>query len=305
MLRILVFVAAVLILCGIGLAWAVTAPRPTFGEADAARFENGDPLRGKVIFDAGQCSSCHATPGQADRLRLGGGLALGSPYGTFHPPNISPDPEHGIGRWRGLDLANAMLSGVSPDGQHYYPAFPYSSYARMRAEDVRDLWAYLRGLEPTPERAPPHALPFPLTMRRGVGFWKLLFLEQGAVPEDPSRNAAWNRGHYLTEAIAHCAECHSTRNLLGAIRPETRFAGGPDQEGTGYVPNITPQALGHWSVEDLVEVLTTGRTPDLRVVKSSMDDVVRNMAALPEEDRRAIATYIHSLPPRRTPGFSN
>lgn len=303
--RTLALIAAVLALCGAGLAWVLTAARPAFGEAEAARFENGDPIAGQRIFEAGQCSSCHATPGQGDRLRLGGGLALGSPYGTFHPPNISPDPDDGIGRWRGVDLANALLSGVSPKGQHYYPAFPYPSYVRMQAEDVRDLWAYLRTLEPVPNRPPPHDLPFPLTIRRGVGVWKLLFLEHGPVPEDPARGTAWNRGHYLTEALAHCAECHSARNLLGAIKPETRFAGGPDQEGTGYIPNITPEAIGHWSVDDLVEVLTTGRTPDLRVVKSSMDDVVKNMAALPEEDRRAIATYIHSLPARPTPGFSN
>jgi mono/diheme cytochrome c family protein len=236
---------------------------------------------------------------------LGGGLALGSPYGTFHPPNISPDPQEGIGTWRDVDLANALLPGVSPEGQHYYPAFPYSSYVRMQAEDVRDLWAYLRSLEPAPDRSLAHELPIPFTIRRGLGFWKLLFLERGPVPDEPERGDAWNRGHYLTEAVAHCAECHSTRNLAGAIKPEARFAGGPDQEGAGYVPNITPQAIGHWSVGDLVEVLTTGRTPDLRVVKSSMDDVVKNMAALPEEDRRAIATYIHSLPPRPTPGFSN
>lgn len=283
----------------------MTSARPAYDEADAARFENGDPIEGKRIFDAGQCSSCHASPGQEDRLRLGGGLALGSPYGTFRPPNISPDPEDGIGRWRGIDLANALLSGVSPKGQHYYPAFPYASYVHMQPEDVRNLMAYLRSLEPVSGRPPPHQLPFPLTIRRGLGFWKLLFLDRTPVAEDPAQNAAWNRGHYLVKALAHCAECHSTRNLLGAIKPSARFAGGPDQEGTGYVPNITPQAIGHWSVDDLVEVLTTGRTPDLRAVKSSMEDVVKNMAALPEEDRRAIATYIHSLPPRMTPGFSN
>lgn len=232
-------------------------------------------------------------------------MALSSPFGTFHPPNISTSQTDGIGGWRGIDLANALLSGVSPQGQHYYPALPYPSYARMRPEDVRDLMAYLRTLQPVEGRAPPHELPFPFTIRRGVGFWKLLFLDRTTITDDPAHDPDWNRGHYLTEAVAHCAECHSTRNFLGAIKPEARFAGGPDQEGTGFVPNITPHAIGAWSVQDLVRVLTTGHTPDLRVTKSSMDEVVSNMSALPEEDRRAIATYVHALPARPTPNLSN
>jgi mono/diheme cytochrome c family protein len=305
MVRILLLVAAFLVLCAGGVGWMVTAPRPAFAEADAPRFENGDAARGRLVFNAGQCSSCHASPGQPDRLRLGGGLALGSPYGTFYPPNISPDPEDGIGRWRGIDLANALMAGVSPGGQHYYPGFPYTSYAHMRPEDVRDLWAYLRSLEPVSGRAPPHDLPFPLTIRRGVGAWKLLFFDRTPVTDDPSKDPAWNRGRYLVEAVSHCAECHSTRNLLGAIKPSARFAGGPDQEGTGFVPNITPQAIGTWSVDDMVAVLTTGMTPDLRKASSSMADVINNISALPEGDRRAIGTYVHSLPSRPTPGMQN
>ncbi|WP_232480966.1 c-type cytochrome [Roseomonas sp. KE2513] len=297
--------ASIVALGAAGAAWFLSAPRPAFAETDAPHFENGDAALGQRIFNAGQCASCHASPGQEDRLRLGGGMALGSPFGTFHPPNISPDPKDGIGGWRGIDLANALLSGVSPQGQHYYPAFPYPSYARMRPEDVRDLMTYLRTLQPVEGRAPPHELPFPFTIRRGVGFWKLLFLNRTPITDDPARDPDWNRGHYLTEAVAHCAECHSTRNLLGAIKPQARFAGGPDQEGTGFVPNITPQAIGAWSVQDLVRVLSTGHTPDLRVTKSSMDEVVTNMSSLPEEDRRAIATYIHALPARPTPNLSN
>ncbi|HWX47480.1 MAG TPA: cytochrome c [Roseomonas sp.] len=300
--RLVILGAATALMVLAGAGWILLAPRPAFSEADAARFEGGDAARGKRVFDAGQCASCHATPGQPDRLRLGGGLELGSPFGPFYPPNISPDPEDGIGRWRGIDLANALMSGVSPDGRHYYPALPYAAYAHMRPEDVRDLMAYLRSLPPVQGRTPPHRLPFPLTIRRGIGLWKLLFLDRTPIRDDPTREARWNRGHYLVEAMAHCAECHSTRNLLYAIKPSERFAGGPDQEGTGFVPNITPAAIGAWSEDDLVEVLTSGHTPDLRVVASSMADVVNNMAALPEEDRRAIVTYLRSLPPRPTPG---
>ena len=269
------------------------------------RFEGGDALRGQRVLLAAQCASCHASPGQEDRTRLGGGLALASPFGTFNVPNISSHPRDGIGEWRGIDLANALISGVSPNGVHYYPALPYVAYARMRPEDLRDLWAYLRTLPPVEGRAPPHDLHFPFTIRRAIGLWKLLFLDRTPITDDPTRDAAWNRGHYLVEAQAHCAECHSGRNLLYAVKESRRFAGAPDQEGTGHVPNITPQAIPGWSEADLVEVLTTGRTPDLRKVSGSMADVVTNMSALPESDRRAIAAYIRAQPPRGTAGLSD
>lgn len=281
--------------------WIASAPRPLFGEADAARFEGGDAERGRVVFLAGDCASCHASPGQDDRLRLGGGMALPAPPGTFRPPNISADPVDGIGRWRGVDLANALMAGVSPDGRHYYPALPYVAYSRMAPEDVADLMAYLRTLEPVRGRTPPHELAFPLSIRRSVGFWKLLFLGRPNMPAEPARGAAWNRGRYIVEAVAHCAECHSSRNLLGAIRPSTRYAGGPDMEGTGFVPNITPARIGDWRQEDMVTLLTTGRRPDGRRVGSSMADVVANTADLPLADREAIAVYILSLPSRPTP----
>jgi mono/diheme cytochrome c family protein len=304
-LRKALLLAAILAVLGGGAFWLLSAPRPAFGEQDAARFENGDAARGRLVFMAGQCASCHASPGQPDRLRLGGGLALASPFGTFFPPNISPHPRDGIGGWRGLDLANALMSGVSPEGAHYYPSLPYVAYARMRPEDLRDLMAYLRSLPPVEGRQPPHELPFPFTIRRGIGLWKLLFLDRTTIEEDPARDPAWNRGRYLVEALSHCAECHSTRNLLYAVKESARFAGGPDQEGTGFVPNITPHAIGAWSVEDIATVLTTGQTPDLRKVGGSMAEVVANMAALPDEDRRAIAVFLRSLPARATPGLSN
>jgi mono/diheme cytochrome c family protein len=286
---------------GAAVAYLLTSPVPAFDDTEAARFEHGDATRGQVIFALGDCASCHATPGQADRLRLGGGMALNSPFGTFRPPNISPDMRDGIGQWRGIDLANALMAGVSPAGQHYYPALPYTTYARMRAEDVADLWAYLRGLSPVPGRVPPHELPLAFKIRRAIGFWKLLFLEREPVREDPSRDAVWNRGRYLVEALAHCAECHSSRNVFNAIKPETRFAGGPDQEGAGFIPNITPERLHDWSREDMVRLLTTGWTPDGREVASSMADVVINTASVPVQEREAIAAYILSQPARPTP----
>jgi mono/diheme cytochrome c family protein len=228
-------------------------------------------------------------------------LALASPYGTFRVPNISMDPVDGIGSWRTIDLANALLSGVSPTKAHYYPAFPYPSYAKMQIEDVRDLMAYLRTLPAVSGRAPPHDLTLPFRVRRFIGLWKILFFDRKPVDSDPNRGDSWNRGQYLTEAVAHCAECHSSRNLFGAIKPKTRFAGGVDPEGVGYIPNITPTRIKDWSEADVAEVLKTGNTPNHGRVGSSMSDVVINTAMLPQRDRDAIAVYIKSLPARDTP----
>jgi MYXO-CTERM domain-containing protein len=253
------------------------------------------------VFDAAGCASCHASPGQDDRNRLGGGLALASLFGIFRVPNISSDPNDGIGRWRTIDLANALMSGVSPDRRHYYPALPYVNYTHMRVEDLRDLMAYLKTLPAVRGKPPPHELHFPFNIRRLVGLWKWLYFDRGPIPDDPKQSAAWNRGRYLVDALGHCAECHSSRNLAGSIKESTRFAGGPDQEGVGYVPNITPGGIGDWSEDDIIRALTEGRTPQGHVIGSTMADVVTNIAALPVEDRRAIATYLKSLPKRPTP----
>jgi mono/diheme cytochrome c family protein len=286
---------------GVGF-WIATAPRPAFPESQAASLDQGgDPVRGEVVFLAADCGSCHVSPGQSDRRRLGGGMALASPFGILYPPNISPDDRDGIGHWRTIDLANALLSGVSPDGRHYYPALPYTSYARMSVGDVKDLMAYLRTLPPVSGKTPPHELPFPFSIRRLIGGWKLFFFDRTPLPPEPDRDANWHRGRYLVEALGHCAECHSARNVLGAIKEQSRLAGGIDQEVVGYDPNITPAGIGDWSQDDILRAITTGQTPELRQLGSSMEDVVQNIAELPAFDQRAIAAYLVTVPPRTSP----
>lgn len=291
-------VAGILVASGI---WWITAPR-RLPAAEATQFDQpGDPERGRLVFAAGDCASCHASPGQSDRLHLGGGLALASPFGTFRVPNISPDPQDGIGDWRTSDLANALLRGVSPDGRHYYPIFPYTSFTHMKPAEVVDLMAYLRSLPKVSGRAPPHEISPIFKIRRFIGFWKFLFFDHAPIKPDPHHDEQWNRGRYLVEGIGHCAECHSTRNLFAAIKPSTRIAGGPDPEGTGFSPNITATRIGDWSAKDIAETLRSGNTPDHGRVGSSMSDVVTNTSMLPDSDRDAIATYIKSLPARPTP----
>jgi mono/diheme cytochrome c family protein len=285
----------------VGLTWFLTTPRALFTENDPAFAVMGDPTHGRDVFLAGDCASCHATPGQSERLHLGGGLALSSPFGTFRPSNISSDPVDGIGAWTPADLANALVAGVSPRGEHYYPAFPYTSYTGMSIADVRDLFAFLKTLPPVSRRAPPHHPSVLFIIRRSVGFWKLLFFKPRTSQAVLTGNEVHDRGGYLVETLSHCAECHSTRNVFGAIKPATRFAGGPDPQGTGYVPNITPLGIGDWSEADISKMLETAETPGHGRVGSSMSDVVTNASMLPESDRIAIAAYIKTLPPIQTP----
>ncbi len=300
-MRKLVLSAIVLGLLGLGAFWFITQPAIAVARGDASLEQGADAERGRIVFYAGGCASCHATPKQEDRLLLGGGLELKSPFGSFYAPNISPHPTDGIGRWSVADLANAMLAGVSPDGAHYYPAFPFASYARMKIEDVRDLMAYLRTLKPVAGRVRDHDLGFPFNIRRTLGVWKALYLDRTPLREDASKDASWNRGRYLVETLGHCAECHSGRDVMGGIVPAHRLAGGPDPEGEGQVPNITSKGLKDWTKGDIVQLLELGLTPDGDSVGGSMTNVVRNMAELPSSDRVAIADYLLSLPPREGP----
>ena len=299
-LRILSATFAICI-AGIAVIWIVTEPSVPFAANEPWLRANGDPDRGRLVFAAGDCASCHATPGQPERLKLGGGMALASPYGTFRVPNISPDLIDGIGSWNAADLANAMIGGVSPQHTHYYPVFPYPSFTGMRPEDIKDLMAYLKTLPPVAGRSPSHDLFILFRIRRFVGFWKLLFFKQGRFAGYPSGDPVRERGRYLVEAVGHCAECHSSRNAFGAIKPQTRFAGGPDPESIGFIPNVTPARIGNWSEADIAEMLKSGNTPDHGRVGSSMAEVVTNTAMLPQSDRDAIADYIKSLPERTTP----
>jgi mono/diheme cytochrome c family protein len=285
----------------LGIAWYLTTPRALFAQDDPKFATEGDATHGREVFLAGDCASCHASPGQPDRLLLGGGLALSSPFGTFRPPNISPDRSDGIGAWSAADFANALLAGVSPRREHYYPAFPYTSYTGMTLSDVRDLYSYLKTLRPVSGRAPPHHPSVLFAIRRSVGFWKLLFFAPRATRVALTGDSVHDRGGYLVETLSHCAECHSTRNMFGAIKPATRFAGGVDPQGTGYVPNITAAGIGDWSEADIVRMLKTAETPSHGRVGSSMSDVVTNASMLPENDRIAIARYIKGLPSRPTP----
>ena len=289
-------VVGIVIVVALALAafWFLTIPDTI--SASALAPHTPDLANGKTMFNAGGCASCHAIPKQEDKTKLGGGLALGSPFGTFYVPNISSDRIDGIGAWNEAQFVTAMVKGTSPTGEHLFPAFPYTSYQRMTLDDIRDLFAYLKTLPPVTGKVRDHALPFPFNIRRTLGLWKFLFLDGRPFIPNPSQSAQWNRGSYLVNAPGHCAECHSPRNMLGAVKRNLRFTGGPAPDGQGGVPNITQQKLKNWTVKDIADTLTTGMTPDADFVGGSMVEVVRNTSQLSVADREAMATYIKSLP---------
>jgi mono/diheme cytochrome c family protein len=280
---------------GLAVFWIVTIPATVPASALAAHTPNLE--NGRTMFYAGGCTSCHAIPGEKDHTRLGGGLGLKSPFGTFYVPNISPHPRDGIGRWSEQDFVNAMWRGTSPRSSHYFPAFPYTSYHYIRLEDLRDLFAFIKTLPAVEGKARDHDVPFPFNVRRSLGGWKMLFFDDSPFTPDPSKSPQWNRGAYLVNGPGHCAECHSPRNLLGGIKSGQRFAGGPNPEGEGWVPNITQARLKDWSESEIAYLLETGTLPDGDSVGGQMAAVVRNTGRLSPEDRKAMALYIKSLPP--------
>ncbi len=296
-MRTLLVVLLVAVLAGAGAFWFLTAPAAT---AIAVPDDHApDPERGEYIFFATGCAGCHAEPDQDDPLRLSGGLELDTPFGVFRAPNISSHPEDGIGNWSTEDFVNAMVRGVSPEGRHYYPAFPYTTYQRMERADVLDLKAFLDTVPAISGGPEEHDLAFPFNVRRGIGLWKMLYLDDASFAPDPELDETEARGAYLVETMAHCGECHTPRDALGGPDQSRRFAGGPNPAGDGGIPNITPHedGIGAWSRSDVAYALETGFDPDFDSFGGSMARVVRNMARLTEEDREAIAAYLETVEP--------
>jgi len=255
--------------------------------------------QGEDIFRAAGCAACHTNVDNKGAF-LAGGRALKTPFGTLYTPNITPDRETGVGNWSEAEFIRAMSGGVSPAGRHYYPAFPYTSYTKMRGADIKALWAYLASVPAVKQANKPHELPWYLP-RFMAGAWKSLYFTPGEFAPDETRPAAWNRGAYLANALGHCAECHSPRNRLGAIEPGKEFIGTTDGPDGDAVPNITPDkktGLGNWSRDDLVYFLKTGADPDGDYAGGLMAEVIdEGLSHLTQADLEAIADYLRSLLP--------
>jgi len=295
MLRKVLLLAAATVVLGFAAFWVLTIPATV--SANALGPHTADLANGKTMFVAGDCSSCHAVPNQEDSTQLGGGLGLVTKFGTFYVPNISSDLKDGIGGWTDAQFVTALTKGVSPEGEHLYPAFPYTSFQRMTSDDLRDLFAYIKSLPSVSGQVRDDDVAFPMNIRRLVGGWKLLYLDGMPFKADSLKSATWNRGAYLVNGPAHCAECHSPRNALGAIVSDKRLSGNPNAYGQLGFPNITQANLEKWSQAEIAETLTTGMTADGGRVGGPMAEVVHSTSKLSAEDRAAMAEYIKSLPP--------
>jgi len=273
--------------------WSYTHPARDIADNNPPDLDNG-----RVMFIASDCATCHATPNQADHLKLGGGRALDTVFGRFHMPNISPDTKNGIGSWTLEQFTRAVREGVGAEGQNLYPAFPYTSYQHMTANDIRDMFAYIKTLEPVSEKAPDHQLKFPFNIRRGVGVWRLFFLNGQPLPSMQASDTLLERGRYLVEGPGHCAECHSPRNFMGVIKSGMRYGGGITPDGKGYFPNISQDETGirFWAANSIVNYLKTGISPVNKIAGGDMAEVIENTKKLPPEDLQAMAAYLKTIP---------
>jgi mono/diheme cytochrome c family protein len=256
--------------------------------------------RGAYLAAAAGCAQCHTDKKGGGRPYAGGRLIATTPYGTLVTPNITPDREAGIGRWRYEDFARAMRWGVAPDDSHYLPAFPFPFYNRFTDPDLVDIWAFVKSMAPVSRPASAagsHLFRFART-RAALAVAAASF--PGPWRPEKQRSAGWNRGAYLVATVGRCGYCHTPGNAFGAPDTQRLLAGtfrGPDGK---KVPNLTPDpatGLGKWSENDIVTLLTTGQTPNFDFVGGPMGDIVDDTARLTDADRRAIAVYLESLPP--------
>jgi mono/diheme cytochrome c family protein len=270
--------------------------------AEAAA-QAGAVERGAYLAAAAGCDQCH-TDSEHDGQPYAGGRLLATAFGTIATPNLTPDRRTGIGRWSAADFTRAMRWGVAPDDSHYVPAFPFPFYNRLSERDLDDLKAFLDSL---PAVARPDL--------QGAGSTALLARARAAIAivatplpgpwqPDPEKDLVWNRGAYLVATLGRCGDCHTPRTVLGAPDPERFFAGAPAGPDGKKVPNITPDrkaGIGDWTVDDIVGVLTDGHTPYFDFVGRPMAEIARNTARLTEEDRRAIAFFLQSIPAVSSP----
>ena len=255
---------------------------------------------GERLYHAAGCISCHqpAQGANADASVPAGGAPLKTPVGTFYPLNLTPDEKTGIGGWTDVQFVNAVMRGISPEGEHLVPALPYTSYAHMKVEDVLDIRAYLATLEPvaSPERAA--EIPAAFLLRRAIGLWKWIGLDTTPWAPDPAQPESWNRGAYLVNGPGHCAECHTPRNMFMALDTARAFAGGPHPEGQGRVPSLRGliERGRYTDAADLASALQFGEAMGYDKLSSGgMGQVQRNISQLPETDIKAIADYVSSL----------
>ncbi|MEN3350046.1 MAG: hypothetical protein V7632_3681 [Bradyrhizobium sp.] len=293
-LRIITGIAAVVLVAGAAAAFGV-AWRPSIAAIAPPQRDAFDPdivKRGRDLAAIGNCNTCHTVRGGGN---YAGGLPVPTPFGTIFSSNITPDAATGIGGWPEAAFVRAMRSGISRDGRHLYPTFPYDHFTNVSDADDRALYAFLMTRQPVQASPPANQLSFPFNFRPLIAGWKLLYFHGGDVPSNEAKGAAWNRGAYLVEGLAHCGACHTPRNALGAERVNAQFSGGQVDDWHAYALNDTSHAPVRWTAEALYAYLRHGWQPDHGTARGPMAEVVDNLASVPDGDVRAIAAYMADI----------
>ncbi len=265
------------------------------GAADLQSFET--VARGRYLAVAADCAACHTKPGGKP---FAGGVVLETPFGALVGPNITSDPDAGIGAWTDDEFVAALHDGRGRGGIRLFPAMPYPAYTKMTREDALAIRAFLQTIEPVPEKIEPDRLPFPLSIRFNMAVWNALNFKAGRVEPNPTKSAEWNRGRYLVDALGHCGTCHTPKTLLGADKDSAYLQGGVLQNW--FAPNITAdtrKGIGGWSVDDIVSYLKTGANPDAIATGGMTEEIVHSSSNMTDDDLRAIAVYLKSLVPER------
>ncbi|SHF81851.1 Cytochrome c, mono-and diheme variants [Loktanella atrilutea] len=271
-----------------------TVSRWTIVEPVTLGMMEGDAQRGAYLARSAGCVACH-TDVQKGGAALAGGAPLDTPFGRFVPPNLTPDPVHGIGNWTLDQFAVAVRQGVRPDGKAYYPAFTYEFYNRFTDQDIADLWTAFRTVPPVPVAAARHDLNFPFNLRWGLQLWRARYMTPSEMTPVMAQSDAWNRGQQLVNGASHCAACHTARGLFGGLDTSESLAGNANLPGGNKAPSIRTEALltRGWTVANMAYALRTGIMPDGDVLGGSMAEAIaQGTGMLTGRDREAIATYL-------------
>jgi mono/diheme cytochrome c family protein len=292
-----VIAAALAGLIGLGLYLAPMIRPPVNEGSPAAKTEDLASLqaRGAYLAQAGNCMGCHTAQGGRP---YAGGHILDTSIGTFITPNITPDPETGIGQWTEQDFWRALHDGKARDGSPLYPAFPYTDYTKVTREDANAIFVYLQSLPPVSQRNPPSRINFPFNLRPLLYVWRALYFEQGVYKPEAAKDDEWNRGAYLVQGLGHCNACHTARNPLGVSQGNV-LGGGQLMGSNWYAPSLTSlqeASTSDWPLDDIAQLLTTGLSSRAAATGPMADVVSQSLQYLTPDDARALATYLKSLP---------
>jgi len=274
-------------------------PPPTSAPVSTAILR--DPAlvaRGKYLAEIGDCAACHTRKGG---VRYAGGRSLATPFGNVPAPNITPDPDTGLGRWSFEDFWRALHLGEGRHGELLYPVFSYTSFTKVTRDDALAIFAYLQSLPPVRQASEEPSLRFPYSLRRSLSAWRALYFKPGVYHPDPAQSAQWNRGAYLVQGLGHCNECHATRDTLGGLSPDHTLTGGQIPEQNWYAPDLSVNqggGLEGWSTRDIVDLLKTGQSAKGAAFGPMADVVRKSTQHMTDADLDAVATYLQSLPAR-------